>query len=40
VAKKKAWEQRIYLIYKPMLLFITEGIKAGTQAEQDPGDRS
>jgi hypothetical protein len=35
--KKKAGEERVYLAYTSILLFITEEVRTGTQAGQEAG---
>jgi hypothetical protein len=35
MTKKQVGEKRLYLAYTSMLLFITKGVRTGTQAGQD-----
>jgi hypothetical protein len=37
MTKKQVWEKRVYSTYISTLLFITEGIRTGTQAGQEAG---
>ena len=37
MTKKQVGEERVYLAYTSMLLFITKEVKTGTQAGQEAG---
>jgi hypothetical protein len=37
MTKKQAGEERVYLAYTSMLLFITKEVRTGTQAGQEAG---
>jgi hypothetical protein len=37
LTKKQVGEERVYSAYTSMLLFITKGVRAGTQAGQEAG---